>query len=114
MADLASALSGADESRATQAAYAACRLPAEEALRLAEQTATAAPGLARLVRDCALPVEQAIQELEAIVAQDDPLAAVAVLELHRLGVTESAALQARASSDPGLAGWLATYSLATR
>lgn len=111
---LAAALSGEDEARATRAVYAACRLPAEEALRLAEQAAATAPGLARLVRDCALPPGVAVQELETIIEQDGPLAAVAVLELHRLGVTDSPALQARAAADAGLAGWLAAYSLATR
>ncbi|MFT4977313.1 MAG: hypothetical protein ACI8S6_003218 [Myxococcota bacterium] len=111
--DLAEALASRDEARARRATFAACRLPAAQALDIAAAAARHPTGrpLARLVRDCALPRQDAIRELEALITQDDPLASVAVLELHRLGARDSVALKALSERDGGLAGWLAAYSL---
>lgn len=114
LGDLAEALAAPSDAIAVRAVYAACRLPPAEARDVAARAAETAPALARLVRDCALPRAEAIAELEAMVDQDDPLVAIAVLELHRLGAQDSRALADLAARQPGLAGWLARYSASTR
>lgn len=114
LGDLAEALASPSDAIAVRAVYTACRLPPAEALAVAGRAAGAAPALARLVRDCALPLPEAIAELEAIVDQDAPLRTIAVLELHRLGARDSRALEDLAARQPGLAGWLARYSTSTR
>ena len=108
------ALTSTNEQITMRAVYDACRLPADTALSLAVDIAEEAPGLSRLVRDCALPRDEAIAELEALIVQRDPLSAVAVLELHRLGARDSVVLSELGAQDDGLAGWLASYSVDMR
>jgi len=111
--DLAAALSSDDNALRTRALYDACRRPAGEALAAAAVVAEAGDrgrATAQLVRDCVLPRAEAIRELEALIEADDPISAVAALELHRLGAGDSPVLAALADRQPGLAGWLAAYS----
>jgi hypothetical protein len=92
----------------------ACGL-GREAIGLAERVGEAPrAGIAvRFLRDCGLPREEAISELQSHIAPDDPLLGVAALELRRLEAAQvSDALAAVLPSlPPGLTKVLVEYAL---